>query len=106
MGDVTGFDHLGAFQLTRLKAELLEQADALSEQHRHHIDLDFVQYAQANALLRDVRPTDADVLVPGDFFRLGDGALDAVGDEGEWRGVSVFRLSNGRFSRSSRATDR
>src|SRR5260370_32620097 len=53
------------------------------------VDPNLVHEADIDALLDDVRPGDANVLVPGDILCPLDGGLDAVGDEGEGR-IGVF----------------
>jgi hypothetical protein len=62
---------------------MVEQADAAPEQDGHQVDVDLVQESRPEALLHDARGAHADVLVPGDRLRLLEGALEAVGDEGE-----------------------
>ena len=64
MGDARGRDGAGAFQFDGLDAQMLEQTDALTQQHRHEIDADFIQQPGLEALPRDIRPADADAFSP------------------------------------------
>src|SRR5439155_15955431 len=78
-------DHPRAFERDRRGAQVLEQADAVAEQDGHQVDPDLVKQPGLEALLHDVRAADGDILVPGGFLCLTNGALHAVGDEGEGR---------------------
>jgi hypothetical protein len=73
-------------QFDRLVAEVVEQPPARAEQYRRQVQPEFVDEAGGQVLLDDVgAAADSDVLVSGDRPGLRQGAVDAVGDEGERR---------------------
>jgi len=72
-------------QADRGLGQVGEERDAVAEQDGHQVHGDFVDQAQAECLLGDVRPGDGHRRVPGDGPGLLDGAAHAVGDEGERR---------------------
>ena len=48
-------DHPGAFEGDRA-AEVVEHPDAIAQQHRDQVDLDLVEQAERECLLRHLRP--------------------------------------------------
>src|SRR3954463_6404396 len=58
---------------------MLEQADAIAEQDRNEIDVNFVEQPGFDALLRGRRGGNGDVFITGGSFGLSNGAFDAVG---------------------------
>src|SRR4029453_446072 len=79
----SALDHPRALQVDRPDAEVVEQADATPEQHRHQVDVDLVQESRSDALLHDAGRAHPHVLVAGDRLGLREGAFQAVGDEPE-----------------------
>jgi hypothetical protein len=79
----SALDHPRALQVDRPGAEVIEQADAAPEQHRHQVEVELVQESRSEALLHDAGGAHADVLVPGDRSGLLQGAFESVGDKGE-----------------------
>src|SRR5687767_8423807 len=79
-----GLDHSRALELDLRRAYAVEQASSVAEQHGRDVNLQFVDQSSAQELLDRVRAAgDRDVLVAGGCPGLLEGALDAVGDEGE-----------------------
>jgi hypothetical protein len=69
--DAGGLDHPGRLQLDLPAARVLEQADAAAEEQGRDVDLDLVEQARPQALLRDARASgNADILAPGGRPRL------------------------------------
>ena len=64
MRDPRSLYHPDAFQLNWLSAQVVEHTHACAKQHRHEIDVDFVEQSGFEALLHDVRAAYADILVP------------------------------------------
>src|SRR3712207_1588240 len=85
MRDPSSLDHLGALQLDRLGAWVVEQPDAVPEQDGHQVYVYLVKKSRSDALLHEARADQADVLVVRDRFRLLYGAFEAVRDERERR---------------------
>jgi hypothetical protein len=86
MDDVRRRHRLRLFQLDRVGAEIVKQADAVTEQHRHKVDHHLIQQSGPHVLLGHFRAAhDIDILVARDCSGLGQSAFDAVGDEGERR---------------------
>lgn len=71
MRDARRLDHPGAFQLNGISSDLVEQPRTCAEQ------------TGLEALLRDTRRGDGDVLLPRGLLSLTNGAFDAVRDEGK-----------------------
>ncbi len=55
-----------ASQLNWLIAEMIEQPHAAAQQHRHKVDIDLVEQSSLEALLRDARGADGNIVGPGD----------------------------------------
>jgi hypothetical protein len=77
----SALDHPRALQVNRPGAEVVEQADAASEQDGHQVDVDLVQEPRPEALLHDAGGAHAHVLIAGNRFGLLEGAFQAVGDD-------------------------
>ena len=88
MGDPGSRNDPHAFELNRLDAEMVKQPDTAAQQHWHEVDVEFVEQSGLEALLRDARGADGNILVPGDFLGLCYRAFDAIADEGEDRILS------------------
>ena len=63
MQDSVAFGDLGVFEHRRCAGQVVEEADAVAEQHGDEIDADLVEQAEVEALLGDVGSRDADGLV-------------------------------------------
>ena len=74
-------DHACSLQFDWIRSRVVEQADPVTEQHRHEVNVQLVQKALSDALLGDIRTHHGDVLVTGGRGRLRDGGCDAVSDE-------------------------
>src|SRR5438874_8453329 len=87
VGDGRGLDHPGAVERAPLGSEMvLEQPDAVAEEHGGDVDLKLVEQPRLEVLLSDGRATaNRDVLVTRCRPRLLERGFDAVGDEGERR---------------------
>ena len=83
MGYPSALDHLGALQLDRPRAQVVEQSDAVPEQDGHQVYVYLVKKSCSDALLRDTGGARSHVLVARDRSCLLNGALDAVCDEGK-----------------------
>ena len=82
MRDARGVNDSRGFQFDVLGPEVIKQADAGTEQHRHDVELDLVEQPGSKALLRDARTHQADVLVTCLRLCLLYGALYPVCDKG------------------------
>ena len=51
-------------------AQIVEQADAVAEQHRHDVDLELVEHTRGQGALRNARAVDEDILAAGRGLRL------------------------------------
>jgi hypothetical protein len=78
-----GLDHLRALQFDPPGPQVVKEPDALPEQGGNQVNPNLVDQPGLDGLLRDVGAAHPYVPVPRDRFRLLDGALDAVCDEGE-----------------------
>ena len=83
MGDVGRLDDPGLLQL-HARRDVVEQALAAAEDHRHLVDQQLVEEAGADQLLdRLAAAADRDVLVAGGLAGELDRALQPLGDEVE-----------------------
>ena len=86
VGGDRGFDHPRAEPARLGSEEVLEQPDAVAEEHGDEVDLKLVEQPGLEVLLGDARAAaDRDVLVARGRLGLLERGLDAVGDEGEGR---------------------
>jgi hypothetical protein len=61
MRDTAAFHYACDFQAHWAGIEVVEIADAGTKQHRHQIDMDFVEQPSFQALLRDAGASEADI---------------------------------------------
>jgi hypothetical protein len=93
--DSRTLDYPCALQFDRLRAQMLEQSNAVPEQDGHQVYVYLVKKSGPDALLRDTGGAHSDVLVACDRSRLLYGAFDTVRDEGERRSFVDPFLWNG-----------
>jgi hypothetical protein len=67
--DSSAFNHPGALQFDRPRAQVVEQSDAVPEQDGHQVYVYLVEESRSDALLRDAGGAHGDVLVGCDRFR-------------------------------------
>ena len=72
-----GVDHFDRFQPNWRFAQMLEQSDAATQQHRRQVDVYLVKQPGPEALLGNTRARYGDVLVPRGCFGLLNGAFRA-----------------------------
>ena len=77
MGHVRRLHDPDPLELDPAGAGTLEQPSAGTEEHGHEVDLELVDEARREVLLRDVRAHQADVPVIGRCARLAKRAVDA-----------------------------
>ncbi len=83
MGDARGLDHPHAVQFDELRTHPVKQADAAAEQHGNQVKLRFVRQSSADELPHDIRTAPKqDILCTCGCLRLGEGAGNAISDEG------------------------
>jgi hypothetical protein len=69
MRDARRLCHSGAFQFNLLGADMLEQSDTFTEEHRHKVNQYFVQQSRSYALLSDIRAAQhIDIFSPAAAF--------------------------------------
>jgi len=67
--------------MDRLRAEVIEEAYALPQQHVGNAHLKFVEQARLQGLLDRTGPVKGDTFLACKLLRLGNSALDTIGDE-------------------------
>src|ERR1700694_1834299 len=81
MSDPFADTHLRVFQGNGCYLEMFKQADTVTKQEWHQVDVDLVEQSSVEALLHNRSGSDHDRFLACDHFCLFNSALDAVGDE-------------------------
>jgi len=78
------FEGFDIFQVNLEIVQMLKEAQTLTEQHRHNTNMQFINEARFEGLLREAGPADdGDISVTRRNFGLPQGALHALRDEDE-----------------------
>ena len=83
VGDLGGWNCLAQFKFNTVLSQMIEEPETFTEQHRHQLNVQFVDCSCANQRLSDFPAHHGDILVLGRSPSLLDGAHQTIGNEGE-----------------------
>ena len=69
------------FQVDRRWAQVIEEANALTQEHMGNAHMEFVEQTRLQGLLDGAGAMQADPLLAGDLLRLRNRALNTIGDK-------------------------